>query len=57
MPEAARLRELALKCRSLAKEADDGTAANLVMLADDYEEQARLLESDPAPRPDQNPEH
>lgn len=49
MTDAAQKRELAKNCRALAEAADDRTAANLRMLADDYEEEAAELEAKQAP--------
>jgi len=43
------LRRKAEECRQLAGEADEGTAANLLMLADDYEAEATRLQSDSNP--------
>lgn len=51
MPDAAERRQQAQKCRDLAEQADDRTAANLRMLADEYEREARLLESRPSALP------
>lgn len=41
---ASEWRKKAAECRQLAIEADNGTAANLVMLAEYYEAEAELLE-------------
>ena len=49
MPDAAQKRELAKYCRALAEAADDRTAANLRMLADDYEAEAADLEAKRTP--------
>lgn len=40
-------RDLARDYRQLATEADAATASNLVMLAQDYEAHADMLEGDP----------
>ena len=45
-------RAQAAKCRDLASRThDEGTAANLRMLATDYEEEARKLEAGPDAEP------
>jgi hypothetical protein len=49
MSDADRLREKAARCRQMAETADERTAADLRMLAGDYEAEARALE--PAPKP------
>jgi hypothetical protein len=43
------LRAKSKKCRQLAKGADDLTRANLLMLAEAYEEEAAKLEPDAEP--------
>jgi hypothetical protein len=43
------LREKAAECRSLATHADEGTTANLLMLADDFEAEADRLEAEGRP--------
>lgn len=48
METPKQLRERAKDCRSLATEADNRTASNLIMLAEEYEAQADRLESEPA---------
>lgn len=50
MPQRADYRLNAAKCRELAVTADPETAAKLRMLADEYEELARL-EGDPDAQP------
>lgn len=55
--DAAFLRAQAKKCRALARgQVDERTQANLLALAEEYEEQARRLETPneppPAPRPE-----
>lgn len=55
MPDAAQKRALAEKCRELAKNADSRTAANLRMLADEYEAEARAPENEAEPRPVDKP--
>lgn len=49
MRDPAQLREEARNCRQLAAEADERSAATLLMLAADYEAEAERLESDPKP--------
>lgn len=50
MSTADEYRQKARHCRDLAKESDDRTAANLEMLAAEYDEGARLAdEAPPAP--------
>ena len=51
MADAGHLRAKASKCRELAEQADDRTASNLRMLADEYDEEAGRLEAKPMPRP------
>lgn len=53
MRTAEQLRELAGECRRLAAEADERTAANLIMLAEEYEAEAeRQGREPPASRPE-----
>jgi len=49
MVESSELRRKAAECRQLAVAADEGTAANLLMLADDFEAEAARLEADGDP--------
>lgn len=56
MTDAAHLREQAQQCRALATDADDGTAANLLMLAAEFEAEAERVEGAPKPRPAGKPE-
>lgn len=50
MSDAAYLRSQAAKCRQLANGvADSQTAANLLMLAEDYEQEGLKLEGGPDP--------
>jgi len=49
MRDADHLRKQAKQCRQLAGGADERTAANLLMLADDYEAEADRLEADLRP--------
>ena len=52
MEEASqKKRALAQHCRELAALADDRTAANLRMLADEYEAEADELDRAPGPEP------
>lgn len=44
MADAAKLRSMAGKFRALAKDADERTAADLRMLADVYEDEARRVD-------------
>ncbi len=56
MTDAAHLREQAQQCRALAADADDGTAANLRMLAAEFEAEAERVEGAPRPSPAGTPE-
>ena len=49
MDDSNKKRELAKQCRDLAEAADNGTAANLRMLATDYEAEADKIEADQPP--------
>lgn len=51
MTTVAHFRSQAAKCRDLAKHADEPTAANLLFLAEEYEAEARKLESEPDAEP------
>ena len=52
MESAAEFRAQAAKCRALAKQARDHmTVKNLLALAEEYEAQAKALESGPLPQP------
>jgi hypothetical protein len=48
--DAASLRAKAATCRQLAENADERTATTLHMLADDYEAEARELDTEPKPQ-------
>lgn len=56
MTDPAHFREQAKQCRELATHADEGTAANLLMLAAEQEAEAARLESEARPRPAGKPE-
>jgi hypothetical protein len=45
MADSATFRALADRCRNLATDADERTAANLLMLAQDYEDEALQVEA------------
>ena len=49
MHSPAYYREKAAQFRQLAEDADEGTAASLIQLAEDYEAEARALEPDAEP--------
>ena len=49
MHSAAEYREKAARFRELAEGADEHTAASLILLADEYEAEARRLEPDAEP--------
>lgn len=49
MPYPENLREEASRCRRLAKTADERTAANLRMLAENYEAEAERLQAEATP--------
>lgn len=56
MTDPAHFRDQAKQCRKLATDADDGTAANLLMLAAEFEAEAERVEGEPGgtgpkPRP------
>ena len=46
MPDGSYEREQAARCRRIAEHADEDLAADLLKLAEDYEEQARRAEAE-----------